>query len=66
MERREKNTDRGSELVKQVLVKVSQKVTLLNRYKINDTSSRKIFSADNVLLTCSKRRKGLAREREFL
>ena len=40
--------------MKQVLVKLSKKVTLQNRYNINSMFCHKTFVVDHVLLTCRK------------
>ena len=40
-----KSAQIGNERVKQVLVMVSKKATLQNRYKLNCTLNRKMFTA---------------------
>ena len=52
--KRGKSAQTGNERVKQVLLMVSKKTTLQNRYKLNCTLNRKMFTAGHVLLTCSK------------
>ena len=56
---------REKELVKTVLITVSGKVRLQNRYKINGTFNHKASNRDHVDLTCSKCMRSLASEGEF-